>query len=341
MLQRSDSTFTASQSLNAAYHVIASELNQVEQIICQELSDHVPFVDEVVRYAFRLGGKRLRPAMLLLAGKAIAPLQQEHVFSAAAIELIHTATLIHDDILDGAEIRRHLMTMNLRWNTEISVMAGDLLFAKAMAMVTRLNDIYPYRVIAKACQETCYGELYQMGTRSRFDLGTNEYFKMIALKTAALLECACHLGAVYSKASETTVHALCSFARNLGIAFQIIDDVLDIDGDEKQTGKTLGTDLARKKPTLPLIIFLESLASEERETMITELKTRGGDDVFATELAKRLQTSGSIDAAKNQAKNLVETAVFQLGTISQNEIHSPDAIQSLIALSRFVTDREK
>ncbi|MDR1959880.1 MAG: polyprenyl synthetase family protein [Planctomycetaceae bacterium] len=340
MLQSSDSFSTVPQNLDSAYQVIASELKHLENLMREELSSNIAFVDDVVRYAFRLGGKRLRPSLLLLIGKTLAPIVPEHFLLASAIELIHTATLIHDDILDGAEIRRHLQTMNHKWNAEVSVMAGDYLLAKSMEMVTRLDNIDAYRILSTSCRETCYGELYQLGTCSQFHITLMEYEQMIAAKTAALIESACHLGAVYAGASESTIRVFRNFGKNLGMAFQMVDDVLDIVGEESQMGKTLGTDLVKKKPTLPLILFLESLEAAERKSVTGELLIRSGDRDFVAEIAARIKNSGSTDAAMNLARNLILDAVAQIETIPLQEIVSSEAFQSLVTIARFVVERK-
>ena len=339
MLQRSDHLSYIPQSLDSAYSIIESELKDVEQILREELSDRDTFVDEVVRYAFQLGGKRLRPALLLLVAKSLGSVTREHLLLATAIEMIHTATLIHDDILDGALFRRHLQTMNLKWDANISVMAGDYLLAKAMEIVTKLDDIQPYRILSTACRKTCYGELFQQGTRARFDLTANEYDLMIASKTAALLESACHLGAILATDNVSTIEAFRFFGKNLGMAFQIIDDLLDLVGDESQTGKTLGTDLAQKKPTLPLILYLESLTSEDRKVAVEAMDrcSRVPDDVAG--MIEQMRRSGSLDAAKNHAALLVDQAVERLESVPESEFSFSDAVQTLLTVARFVVER--
>lgn len=339
MLQRSDQFSFVPRSLDSAYLVIESELKDVEQILREELSDRNAFVDEVVRYAFQLGGKRLRPALLLLVGKSLGAATREHLLLATAIEMIHTATLIHDDILDGALFRRHLQTMNLKWDANISVMAGDYLLAKAMEIVTQLDDIQPYRILSRACRKTCYGELFQLGTCARFDLSVDEYYQMIASKTAALLESACHLGAILSTSNPALIEAFRFFGKNLGMAFQIVDDLLDFVGEESQTGKTLGTDLTQKKPTLPLILHLETLAPDVRKDMSDAIVHCSCDSDGIADLIVQMRCSGALEAVKNHAAILVEQAVERLENVPESELSSPDAVQSLLTIARFVVER--
>lgn len=339
MLQRSDQFSFVPQNLNSSYLIIESELKEVEQILREELSDGNPFIDEVVSYAFQLGGKRLRPVLLLLTGKSLGPITREHLLLATAIEMIHTATLIHDDILDGALFRRHLQTMNLKWNAGISVMAGDYILSKAMEVVTKLEEIQPYRILSFACGKTCYGELYQLGTRTQFDMSVDEYYRMIAAKTAALLEAACHLGAIQSTDNPDFVQIFREFGKNLGMAFQIVDDLLDIVGDESKTGKTLGTDIAQKKPTLPLILHLESLAPEARQETIEQIHRCSHDPDFVQEMLERMKASGALEATTHQAGILVEKATEQLEQLPKSEIFSPKALESLRLVARFVVER--
>ena len=247
--------------LSSVYHLVEEEMKSVDEILMQSLSDGVSFVNEVTQYAFRLGGKRLRPIIALVGHKAacspdVALRSRDKVLLvAAAIEMIHTATLIHDDILDGALIRRHIPTMHTHWNAGVSVMAGDVIFTKALDLVTQLDEIEPYRILARATHKTCYGELRQMGTRNQFDLSVDDYLDIVTAKTAALIECSSHIGAWYAGAEAETIEQFRQYGREIGIAFQIVDDVLDLVGDETTMGKTLGTDILYKKPTLPVLLY--------------------------------------------------------------------------------------
>lgn len=250
--------------LQAVYAPIEDELTQVEQILRTELRSRHSFVDELVRYGCMLGGKRLRPALLLLSAKAAGEVRREHLVLAAVVEMIHTATLIHDDVLDEAEMRRHLATVNSRWSNETSVLLGDYLFTHAFYLASTLETTRACRVIGRATNIVCEGELRQIGSRGNFALSEDEYLDIIEAKTAELCACSCELGAHYAGADADTVGRLTRFGRDLGIAFQIADDLLDVQGDERATGKSLGTDLDQHKPTLPLIRVFQLASAGER-----------------------------------------------------------------------------
>ena len=216
-------------------------------------------------------GKRLRPALLLLAGQAVGRLRDEHITLAAVVEMIHTATLVHDDVLDEAAIRRHDDTVNARWNNETSVLLGDFLFTHAFYLASTLESTYACRTIGRATNIVCDGELRQTITSGDVNLSEDDYLAIVEAKTAELCACCCELGAYYAGGDEETVARLAAFGRNLGIAFQIADDLLDLEGNESATGKSLGTDLAKRKMTLPLIHARDTLDPHERKKFLTAL----------------------------------------------------------------------
>jgi octaprenyl-diphosphate synthase len=258
---------TTPATLQSVYAPIEEELAQVEQILRTELRSPHDFVDELVRYGCLLGGKRLRPALLLLSAKACGQVRRDHLVLAAVVEMIHTATLVHDDVLDEADMRRHLATVNARWSNEVSVLLGDYLFTHAFYLASTLETTRACRLIGRATNIVCEGELRQIGSRGNFSLTEAEYLDIIEAKTAELCACACELGAHYAGADGATVERLTRFGRDLGIAFQIADDLLDVQGDERATGKSLGTDLDQHKPTLPLIRVFELATPAERQEL--------------------------------------------------------------------------
>ena len=255
---------TVPATLQSVYAPIEVELAEVEQILRKELRSKHAFVDQLVRYGCLLGGKRLRPALLLLSAKAAGDVRREHLILATVVEMIHTATLIHDDVLDEADMRRHLATVNSRWSNEVSVLLGDYLFTHAFYLASTLETTRACRVIGRATNIVCEGELRQIGSQGNFELTEAEYIDIIEAKTAELCACACELGAHYAGADDKTVERLSRYGRDLGIAFQIADDLLDVQGDEHTTGKSLGTDLDQHKPTLPLIRVVELATPAER-----------------------------------------------------------------------------
>ena len=326
-----------------AYESIAPELREVEALLLRELETENSFVDEVIRYGFRLGGKRLRPALVLLAGKAVGAVNGNHFRTAAALEMVHTATLIHDDILDGAKIRRHLETMNIRWDSAVSVLAGDVLFTKAMQLTIVSEDIFEYRTIVEATRTTCEAELRQIGSKGNYELTFDEYLELISGKTASLLSCACLLGSYFAGADLAVQEIFRNFGLKLGIAFQMIDDILDLVGRESVAGKTLGTDLFEGKCTLPLILFMKTASDKERNDMLTFLRQEKQEKIAVKtmeDIVTRLLQSGAIDAARQIARETIREAVELLDSPQLVPADSA-AIASLKSIADYVIEREK
>ncbi len=238
---------------------IGAELREAEQILLTELESSNPYVSDILQHSTRFRGKRLRPMLLLLTADACGGIKHEHKILAAVVEMIHLATLVHDDVLDDAETRRHVATVNARWNNETSVLFGDYLFTHSFHLAASLGTTHACRMIGRATNVVCEGELSQIKERGNLDLKDEEYFRIIDGKTAELCALCGHLGAFYAAAELDVVQNLERYGRMLGMAFQIADDVLDLVGSERKTGKTLGSDLEKQKLTLPLIRLLQQL----------------------------------------------------------------------------------
>ena len=200
MSQVAEQPEAAGHAWDALYGPIQEDLLRVEELLNSELRNRYEFIDRLVRYGCNLGGKRLRPALVLLAGKATGRISREHIVVAAVLEMIHTATLVHDDVLDGAQIRRHRPTINATWDNEASVLLGDYLFTHSFFMASRLGNTYACETIGRSTNIICEGELRQIDSRGRFDLTEAQYLEMIDAKTAELCACCCRLGTHYSGA---------------------------------------------------------------------------------------------------------------------------------------------
>ena len=303
----------------------------------QALSNADPFIDEIVQYSLQVGGKRLRPALVFLAGKVVGNVTEQHIRAAAALEFGHTATLIHDDILDGATLRRHLATFNVRWNTQIGVLAGDLLLTKSLELITQTGEMDGIRALIEASKHTCEGELLQIGAVGRFDMSVEEYIQIIAGKTAPLLACSAKLGAFYSSALPAVIERFQFFGQKLGLAFQITDDVLDLVGEADTAGKTLRTDLIHRKPTLPLILYLQGATTEDRKETLVHIRRDDFDETSADWVVERLCESGAVDAARRTALQLIDEALKSLDGIEGNT----EAKQALAHIALFVVSRKK
>jgi len=279
--------------------LLGKELQEVEDVFRAELESANPYVTDVFAHVTRFRGKRLRPMLLLLSASATGGINREHRILAAVVEMIHTATLVHDDVLDDAETRRHVATVNARWNNETSVLFGDYLFTHAFHLAARLETTLACRLIGRATNIVCEGELSQVHERGNLDLTEETYLKIIDGKTAELCALSCFLGAHYAGAGEAVVKSLEQFGRQVGIAFQISDDLLDILGNEAETGKSLGSDFRKQKLTLPLIRLLQT-AEEPDATRIRELLTRP-DDATWSQLVPYLERSDAVEYARGRA----------------------------------------
>ncbi|MDO4587306.1 MAG: polyprenyl synthetase family protein [Planctomycetia bacterium] len=323
--------------LTSVYQFIATELDQVNSLLQKQLAHENPYINEVVQYCCQLGGKRLRPVLVLLTAKALGLVRQEHILIATALEMIHTGSLIHDDILDGARFRRHLETVNLRWDSHTAVLAGDLLLIQAMKMITQCKDIQVYQNISEACFSTCEGELRQIAFQSHFDMTDDDYFKVIGGKTAALLKCCCQLGAYFSNASEKTIALFENFGFALGIGFQMIDDILDLIGNENETGKTLGTDLLNHKPTLPLIHYLKNASTERRKEMLSLVQQQTLERQTISIIRDILKKSGSIQYAREKARSFMESALHLIKEQLQGPSFNSEQKEAFNAFSNIIS----
>jgi octaprenyl-diphosphate synthase len=314
--------------------LVGPALRECESVFERELAHPSPFVTDLLSHIMRFRGKRLRPILVFLSALAAGEIRPAHGVIAAVVEMIHTATLVHDDVLDDAEVRRHVATVNTRWNTETSVLLGDFLFTHAFHLAAGLDSTLACRLIGASTNRVCVGELTQIRQRGNFDLSEQEYFQIIDGKTAELCAVCGELGASYSRDSDpqsgTTLHtALREYGRCLGMSFQIADDLLDLTGEESETGKSLGSDLAKQKLTLPVIHLLASSSESERDAMIRALQ----DDHAAA--LRQIRRSDSLEYARWKADEFAREARRQLEPVRE----SP-ARQLLEDLTHFAARRE-
>lgn len=318
--------------LASVYTPIAQELIEVERIFAEELGSRHPFVQRLVDQAAAFAGKRLRPALLLLTGQACGGLREAHPILAAVVEMIHTATLVHDDVLDESEVRRHNATINAGWGNEPAVLLGDYLFSHAYYLAATVESTLACRWIGRATNLVCEGEMLQVSQRGNLDLDEPAYFEIIRGKTAELTAVACRLGAHYAGAPPETVDALEEYGRDLGVAFQIADDVLDLWGDEQAAGKTLGTDLEKQKLTLPLIRLLATSTPEEAERLRALLLRAHPEDRVA--IRSELETQGALAYAWSRAEEYADAARLKLDILPESPARS-----ILLQLTRHVVRR--
>ncbi|MGI9456660.1 MAG: polyprenyl synthetase family protein [Aeoliella sp.] len=311
---------------------IRDDLAKIEDRLQTELRSQHECVDQVVRHGYRLGGKRLRPALLLLAGRACGNLTVTHETLAVVVEMIHTATLVHDDVLDEADLRRHVDTINARWGNETSVLLGDFLFSHAFYLASTLGAADACQLIGRSTNRVCEGEMRQTLAEGDLSITEEEYFSIIDAKTAELCACCCELGAKYVGADTASIQSLANYGRNLGTAFQIADDLLDLSGEEAITGKSLGRDLAKRKLTLPLLHARDALVDGSRKEFLT-LVERGDMDA-AIEILTTLRELGSLDYARQHAESFAALASEQLNALPESPARA-----TLEQMAEFVVAR--
>lgn len=303
-------------SLSRVFEPVQPQLEQVDARIAAQTAAFDPAIEGYVAYAIGGGGKRLRPLVALLSGGATGSLVSGHVDLAVIVELIHLATLVHDDIMDDAERRRSQPTVNARWGNSLSVLLGDVLFAHALNLATDFDDTNISRKIARTATEVCSGEMIQTQRRFDLQLSRDEYFRIIGMKTGSLFSCAAELGAVISGAPEEVVRRMKNFGAKIGTAYQIYDDCLDIAGSEREAGKTLGTDLRKGKLTLPVLTLLESATAFERERCCALVLE--GKLTEVTALLQNAPADGALGASIDTAAGLIRSAQAELAPLASN-----------------------
>jgi len=309
-LKRSFPTLTQKLDLRRQLDTIKPDLDQIEERLRFQVQEFDPGISGYISYALDSNGKRIRPALALLAAHASGKSTPQHIDLAVVVELIHLATLVHDDIMDGATKRRGKPTAFAKWGAELSVLLGDCLFCHALKLSSNFSDPSIGRRIADAANEVCTGEILQ--TQRRFDLKLSipEYIKIISMKTGALFRISTELAAVLNQCRPDEVLALHNYGEYLGIAYQIYDDCLDLVGTEGSTGKTVGTDLAKGKLTLPLLhVLAQSNATEQSRLHHIILH---GTVENRTELLAQVIERGGLKNAVRRIQSYLDQAVASL-----------------------------
>ncbi|MCE9562911.1 MAG: polyprenyl synthetase family protein [Planctomycetes bacterium] len=326
-------TGTGSKATGLAFAPVASDIEEADRIFDHTLSQYRSPFGSLIEHLRHYRGKRLRPALLLLTAKSCGKVTPQHHTLAAAVEMIHTATLVHDDVLDEAELRRHIPTVNAGWGNKVSILLGDMLFTHSFHLTSTV-DRRACEIIGEATNRVCAGELRQVTERGNLNLTEADYFAIIDGKTAALTECCGKLGALYAGASEEVATRLGNFGRNLGLAFQIADDLLDLVGNEDTAGKTLGTDLEQQKLTLPVIHCLNRLPVAEAESLRAAI--RDGESGLGRRVLVALEKSQSLAYARRKAEEIARTARQELECLPRGECR-----MILEAMTDWSVKREK
>lgn len=303
--------------------LVQTELNEVNELILGRMHSNIPLINELTQHIINSGGKRLRPVLALLSAKACHYEGHDAVELAATIEFIHTATLMHDDVVDASTMRRGQETANAIWGNKASVLVGDFLYSRSFQMMVHLQSLKVMEVLAKATNIISEGEVLQLMHEHKPETTEATYMQIIYAKTAALFEVATELGAVVAKRPEAEIKAMADYGRHLGIAFQLVDDVLDYRADAAAMGKNPGDDLADGKATLPFIYALQKATPEQREMLTTTLQ-QGQRENFK-QVLDVIETTGAIEytyaVAKQQARLAQEALKVIPASAFQQAMH--------------------
>lgn len=286
--------------------LVEPQFDAVTHYILNNLGSNVPLVERIAHYIVESGGKRLRPLLVLLAANACGYKGEKHVPLAAVIEFIHTATLLHDDVVDHSELRRGKATANANWGNAPSVLVGDFLYSRAFQIMVEIGRMDVMEVISNATTVIAEGEVLQLLNQRNPDLGEDAYLQVVLGKTAMLFEAATEVGAILADASADDREAMRLYGRHLGIAFQIVDDLLDYLSDAETLGKNVGDDLAEGKTTMPLIHSMRVGSDEDKELIRHAIRQGGLEDL--TPVIETVQRNGSVDYTREKAVEQVELA---------------------------------
>jgi octaprenyl-diphosphate synthase len=322
------------QNLSGIYALIQDDMQAVDAVIRTRLHSEVVLVSQVAEYIVAGGGKRMRPALVLLAAGAVGYQGPHHHMLAAVIEFIHTATLLHDDVVDESSLRRGRETANAEFGNAASVLVGDFLYSRAFQMMVEAGNMRIMQVLADATNIIAEGEVLQLMNCHNADIDTNEYLQVVRYKTAKLFEAAARVGALLGNRDETVEHGLAAYGMHLGTAFQIIDDVLDYSGDESSIGKSLGDDLAEGKPTLPLIHVIKHGNAVQSQCVRDAIESGGRADFSA--IIEVVRETGGLVVAREVAIREIELAKQAIAMLPEANYQN-----ALLELADYAVARDR
>lgn len=318
-----------------AFGTIKDLLDKVETQFHKELKPESNSLADLIAHISKYKGKRLRPALVLLSGKCIGELVPQHIDIAVVVEMVHTATLVHDDIIDEASVRRHVETVNSKWGREISILFGDYLFSRGFTILSALDSQVATLLLSQTVNIMSEGELIQLQRRYDMELSENDYFDIIERKTASLCAASCRLGATFAGANRKISDMLYNYGLKIGIAFQIVDDCLDIMGAEDEIGKSLNTDIQKGKLTLPLIRLVNQLPRNKLETT-KALIFQHSEKENKNSILELLTEHDAVEYAFNTAKNIVKQAQEEIAPLPDSKYKT-----ALLELADFIVTRRQ
>ncbi len=317
------------QNFSEIHALMKSDLVMMDEILVNRLDSNVDLISQMSQYIINSGGKRIRPLLLLLCARATNYKGDYHHSMAVVIELIHTATLLHDDVVDSSSTRRGQETANELWGNAPSVLVGDFLYSRAFEIMVEPNSMQIMKILSKATNQISEGEVLQLLNIKNDKVSQTEYFEVIERKTACLFKAACQIAGILSESNQNTIGALGSFGMHLGNAFQIIDDTLDYESDSLVMGNEIGDDLSEGKVTLPMIYALENTKGSEKETLSHAIKNADSSNI--DNIVDILLSVNAFEYSRKIAKNESTKALKSLEVIPSSEYRS--ALQLLCELS--------
>ena len=321
-------------TLDTIKQPIAAELDIFEQHFREAMRSHVPLLDKITWYIVQRKGKQVRPMLVLLSARMFGPIQEASYAAASLVELLHTATLVHDDVVDDAYERRGFFSINAHWKNKIAVLVGDFLLSQGLLLSVRHHQFRLLEIVSRAVKEMAEGELLQMEKARRLDIKEEIYFDIIRQKTASLIAAACSAGAASTAPDEASVECIRRFGEKTGMAFQIRDDLFDFGTDN--VGKPLGIDIKEKKMTLPLIYALSHTDRPTRRHIINLVKNESDKSEKVAEVIEFVRQSGGLEYARTVMYRFRQEAFDEL-----DQLPDSPARQSLKDLLLFVTERNK
>ncbi len=315
--------------------VVESDFSAVNDCIIKQLHSEVDLVENIGHYIVEAGGKRLRPLLVLLAAKACNIQSNQHIPMAAVIEFIHTATLLHDDVVDRSNLRRGRPTVNAQWNNPSSVLVGDFIYSRAFQILVQIGEMRIMEIMADTTNKIAEGEVLQLIAKSNPESTESDYMRVIENKTAILFEAAGQCGAILAQRGEDIETALRQYGRHLGIAFQLVDDLLDYAGNTESLGKNIGDDLAEGKPTLPLVYAMSHAASDEIQVIKNCLIAEAVDDSALRDVIDIVDSTGALEYTRSLAEKQADMARACLGELPDSEYK-----QALLDMVDFAVNRQ-
>ena len=322
-------------TLDTIKKTIEPELKQFNVFLEDSLKSSTPLLNKILKYVLKQKGKQIRPLFVLLSAKCHGEINENTYRAAAFIELLHTATLIHDDVVDNSDKRRGMFSLNALWKNKIAVLIGDYLLSKGMLLALENKDYQMLDTISETVKAMSEGEIYQMEKARRMDITEEDYYDIIRRKTASLISSCCVVGALSVNATESQVEKMRNFGISAGIAFQIKDDIFDYQVNNN-TGKPAGNDIQEHKMTLPLIHLLKISNNSERRRIIRKIKCHSDDVETRMGIINKVQQNHCLDYAEEKMNSFVEEALNQL-----DEIKNEEALASLKSLVNYCINREK